>query len=88
MTCRLLLLFALEPVVPRGHESHGREAQGKSQENAADENSDDHGITSFSFREIMMLWLIMVLKINLARPSHPNISFSPPGFGPGASSLL
>ncbi len=30
-----------------------------------------------------MLWLIMLLKINLARPSHPNISFSPPGFGPG-----
>jgi hypothetical protein len=88
MTCRLLRLFVLEPVVPRGHESHGCEAQGKSQENAADENSDDHGITSFSFREIMMLWLIMVLKINLAQPSHPNISFSPPGFGPGASSLL
>jgi hypothetical protein len=49
MTCRLLRLFALEPVVPGGHESHGREAQGKSQENAADKNSDDHGITSFSF---------------------------------------
>jgi hypothetical protein len=47
MTCRLLRLFALEPVVPRGHESHGREAQGKSQENAAGENSDDHGITPF-----------------------------------------
>jgi hypothetical protein len=81
-------LFALEPVVPRGHESHGCKAQGKSQENAADENSDDHGITSFWFREIMMLWLIMILKINLARPSHPSMAFFPPGFGQGASSLL
>ena len=32
----------------------------------------------------MMLWLIMVLKINLARPSHPDISF--PAFGPGPPS--
>jgi hypothetical protein len=47
MTCRLWRFFALEPVVPARHESHGREAQGKSQENTADENSDDHGITSF-----------------------------------------
>jgi hypothetical protein len=47
MTCRLWRLFALEPVAPGRHESHGREAQGKSQENTADENSDDHGITSF-----------------------------------------
>ena len=27
--------------------------------------------------------LIMVLKFNLVRPSHPDIPFSPPGFGPG-----
>jgi hypothetical protein len=47
MTGRRLRLFALEPVVPGRHESHGREAQGKSQENTADENSHDHGLTSF-----------------------------------------
>jgi hypothetical protein len=40
----------LEPVVPGGHEGHGREAQGKSQENAADEYSDDHGITSLTIK--------------------------------------
>jgi hypothetical protein len=83
MTCGLWRLFALEPVAPGRHESHGREAQGKSQENTAGENSDDHGITSFLVLINHEVMANIILKINFSRASHPNIYFSWPGSAQG-----
>jgi hypothetical protein len=75
-------LFALEAVVPRGHQSHGREAQGKSQENTANENSDDHGLTSFSFRKIIM-FAVNGLENQSGATGPPQHFFFPARVRPG-----